>query len=388
MLNVKAKNVFMIFFLVVVTVLTLVNLYIFYRTRNLFPVEQPLRWGFILLFWVVALGYMAGRILERTGAGGVAQVVIKAGSLWLGAMVYLTLIFLLVDLLRGVSHIFGMKGFFFFPWASEKGRWITAGVYGVTALILLAGFFNARNPKVVRQPVVLDKVVSGGTYKALLVSDIHLGITIANGRLGKLVELMNRQEADVILMAGDIFDEELGPVIKNNLGDLLKNLRAKEGVYAILGNHEFYGNAAEAEQYLRDHRITVLRDSAVTLPSGVVLAGREELTGVRMNQKKRKSMGELLSGSDTARPVIVMDHQPYHLAEVVRNPVDLQVSGHTHHGQLWPFNFITKAIFEISTGYGKIGKTHFYVSPGVGTWGPPIRTSSRSEVIVLEITGK
>lgn len=378
----------MIFFLVVVTVLTLVNLYIFYRTRNLFPVEQPLRWGFILLFWVVALGYMAGRILERTGAGGVAQVVIKAGSLWLGAMVYLTLIFLLVDLLRGVSHIFGMKGFFFFPWASEKGRWITAGVYGVTALILLAGFFNARNPKVVRQPVVLDKVVSGGTYKALLVSDIHLGITIANGRLGKLVELMNRQEADVILMAGDIFDEELGPVIKNNLGDLLKNLRAKEGVYAILGNHEFYGNAAEAEQYLRDHRITVLRDSAVTLPSGVVLAGREELTGVRMNQKKRKSMGELLSGSDTARPVIVMDHQPYHLAEVARNPVDLQVSGHTHHGQLWPFNFITKAIFEISTGYGKIGKTHFYVSPGVGTWGPPIRTSSRSEVIVLEITGK
>lgn len=253
---------------------------------------------------------------------------------------------------------------------------------------LLAGFFNARNPKVVRQPVVLDKVVPGGTYQALLVSDIHLGITIANGRLGKLVELMNRQEADVILMAGDIFDEELGPVIKNNLGDLLKNLRAKEGVYAILGNHEFYGNAAEAAQYLRDHRITVLRDSAVTLPSGVVLAGREELTGERMNQKKRKSMGELLSGSDTARPVIVMDHQPYHLAEVARNPVDLQVSGHTHHGQLWPFNFITKAIFEISTGYGKIGKTHFYVSPGVGTWGPPIRTSSRSEVIVLEITGK
>lgn len=379
---------FMIFFLIVITVLTLVNLYIFYRIRNLFPVEQPLRWGFILLFWMVALGYMAGRILERTGAGGVAQVVIKAGSLWLGAMVYLTLLFLLVDLLRGVSHIFGMKGFFSFPWASEKGRWITAGVYGMTALILLAGFFNARNPKVVRQPVVLDKVVPGGTYKALLVSDIHLGITIANGRLGKLVELMNRQEADVILMAGDIFDEELGPVIKNNLGDLLKNLRAKEGVYAILGNHEFYGNAAEAAQYLRDHRITVLRDSAVTLPSGVVLAGREELTGERMNQKKRKSMGELLSGSDTARPVIVMDHQPYHLAEVARNPVDLQVSGHTHHGQLWPFNFITKAIFEISTGYGKIGKTHFYVSPGVGTWGPPIRTSSRSEVIVLEITGK
>ena len=384
----KSKPFFMIFFLVVFLVLALVNLYIYYRTRNLFPVEQPLRWGVILLFWLVALGYLAGRILERTGAEGVAEGLIKAGSLWLGAMVYLTLLFLLVDLLRGVSHIPGLRGFFSFAWASEKGRWITTGVYGLTALILVAGFFNARHPKVVRQPVVLDKVVPGGTYKALLVSDIHLGIMIANGRLGRLVELMNRQEADVILMAGDIFDEDLGPVIRNNLGDLLKNLRAKEGVFAILGNHEFYGHAGDATRYLENHNIRVLRDSAVTLPSGVVIAGREELTGERMFQIKRKSLQELLTGNDTTHPVIVMDHQPYRLAEVAQNPVDLQVSGHTHHGQLWPFNFITRAIFEISAGYGKIGNTHFYVSPGVGTWGPPIRTSSRPEVIVLEISGK
>jgi len=378
----------MIFFLVVFTVLILVNLYIFYRTRNLFPVEQPLRWGVIVLFWVVALGYMAGRILERTGAGGVAEVVIKFGSIWLGAMVYLTLIFLLVDMLRGVSHIPGLKGFFSFPWASEKGRWFTVGVYGVTALILVAGFFNARNPKVVRQPVVLDKVVPGGTYKALLVSDIHLGIMISNGRLERLVELINRQNADVILMAGDIFDEDLGPVIRNNLGDLLKNLRAKEGVFAILGNHEFYGNAPAAEKYLRDHHISVLRDSAVTLPSGMTLIGREEITNRQMSGQERQSLASLLAVTDPAKPVIVMDHQPYRLSEVAKNPVDLQVSGHTHHGQMWPFNHITNAIFEISAGYGKIANTHFYVSPGVGTWGPPIRTSGRPEVIVLEISGK
>ena len=188
-------------------------------------------------------------------------------------------------------------------------------------------------------------------------------------------------------MAGDIFDEDLGPVIRNNLGDLLKNLRAKEGVFAILGNHEFYGHSGDATRYLEDHHIRVLRDSAVTLPSGVVIAGREDITGERMFREKRKSLQDLLAGSDATRPVIVMDHQPYHLSEVAKNPVDLQVSGHTHHGQLWPFNFITRAIFEISAGYGKIGNTHFYVSPGVGTWGPPIRTSSRPEVIVLEITG-
>jgi predicted MPP superfamily phosphohydrolase len=83
-----------------------------------------------------------------------------------------------------------------------------------------------------------------------------------------------------------------------------------------------------------------------------------------------------------------MDHQPYKLEEVSAEGIDLQVSGHTHNGQMWPFNYITDAIFEIGYGYGKIGNTHFYVSSGYGTWGPPIRTNSRSEIVVLEMTGK
>ncbi len=236
----------MIFFLVVLTVLTLVNVYIFYRTRVLFPSGTLARWGVILLFWVVAFGYMAGRFLERAGAEGIAGILIKTGSLWLGAMVYLTLLFLLFDLLRGISHIPGLKGFFSFPWMSEKGKWISAGVYVVTALVLVAGYFNARNPVVRVQPVVVEKPMPGGPYRIVLVSDIHLGMMIANGRLQRLVDLINRQEGDVLLMGGDIFDEDLGPVIKNNLGDLLKTLRARDGVYAILGNHEFYGNASAA----------------------------------------------------------------------------------------------------------------------------------------------
>ena len=84
----------------------------------------------------------------------------------------------------------------------------------------------------------------------------------------------------------------------------------------------------------------------------------------------------------------MLDHQPYKLADVAKQNIDLQVSGHTHHGQMWPFNYITGAMYEISRGYGKINNTHFYVSSGYGTWGPPIRTSSRSEIIVLEILNK
>ncbi len=384
----KPNQGMILFFLVVLAVLTLVNGYLFFRTKVLFHAGDSMRWIGGLLFWMVAFSYLAGRFLERSGATGMAEWLIRSGSWWLGAMVYLTLLFLAVDILRGIAHIRGVGGFFDFSWLSTRGKAIALVVYLVTGVILIAGYINARNPVVRKQTIALRKQVPGGTYRVLLVSDIHLGITISHPQLRKLTELINLQKPDVILMAGDIFDEDLGPVIRNNLGDLLKNLEAREGSFAILGNHEFYGHAGEAEKYLRDHGITVLRDSVVVLPSGVTVAGREDITSRQMFRGERKSLETLLAEADTTTPVIVMDHQPYHLSEVAKNPVDLQVSGHTHHGQLWPFNHITKAIFEISAGYGKIGNTHFYVSPGVGTWGPPIRTSGRPEVIVLEISGK
>ena len=113
----------------------------------------------------------------------------------------------------------------------------------------------------------------------------------------------------------------------------------------------------------------------------------EDITGQRMNGKPRKSIEKLLAGIDTEKPVFMLDHQPYKLADVATHNIDLQVSGHTHHGQMWPFNYITGAMFEISRGYGKINGTHFYVSSGYGTWGPPIRTNSRSEIVVLEVSG-
>jgi hypothetical protein len=239
----------------------------------------------------------------------------------------------------------------------------------------------------VRQPLKINKPLASTSYKIVLASDIHLGMMIANGRLNRMVKMINAQQPDLILLAGDIFDEDLGSVIRNNLGDILKTLNAREGVYAILGNHEFFGNAGEAEKYLEDHQIKVLRDTSVLLPAGINLVGREDITGQRFNRRDRKTLQELLTPLDSSKPVIVMDHQPYHLKEISALPVDLQVSGHTHHGQMWPFNYITNAMYEISKGYGQIGNTHFYVSPGVGTWGPPIRTSCRPEIIVLEISG-
>lgn len=383
----RDKVAFMIFFTVVFLVNLVVNMYIFSRTRSLFPSSGTGWWVAAILFWIVAFSYLIGRFAERAAPMWLAEPFVKTGSWWLGAMVYLTLIFLLVDLVRGINGLFGFSEFLRFGWMTDKGRVAVVTVYAFTAIILAFGYYFAKTPVVRLQEITLNKRVPDGKQRVVLVSDIHLGMMISNGRLDKMVELVNQQHADVVLLAGDIFDEDLGPVIQNNMGDLLKNLNARYGVYAVLGNHEFYGGAAPADQYLKDHSITVLRDSAVTLPNGLIIAGREDITVRQMYGRDRKSLDELLYGKNLSQPIFMIDHQPYKLAEVAEKRIDLQVSGHTHHGQMWPFNYITSAIFEISRGYGKINNTHFYVSSGYGTWGPPIRTNSRSEIVVIEVKG-
>lgn len=378
----------MIFFAIVFFVNLVVNFYIFSKTKALFPAGQSSGWILRILFWVLAFSYVIGRFAERGGPEWMATFFVKAGSWWLGAMLYLTLFFLLADLLRGLNSLFHVTDIFKFSWNSDKGRIALIVVYALTAIVLAFGYYNAKIPVVRNLEINVDKHLSGGPQRLVLVSDLHLGMMISNGRLETLVNAVNSLQPDVVLMAGDVFDEDPGPVIRNNMGDLLKNLKARQGVYAVSGNHEYYGNEAEARKYLEDHGITVLSDSTVILPGGIVLVGRQDITGQQMSGKARKSIAELLNGVDMSKPIVMIDHQPYKLKEVSADGVDLQVSGHTHNGQMWPFNYVTNAIFEIGYGYGKIGKTHFYVSSGYGTWGPPIRTNSRSEIVVLELKGK
>jgi len=383
----KEKGAFMIFFAIVLVVNLLVNAYIYSRTRAIFPTgnfSYPLA---AVLFWLLALSYMIGRITERMGYMEFAHPFVHLGSYWMGAMLYLTLLFLLTDIFRGFVTLVPAAESFRFGWNTDKGRVAIVTLYAATTVILTFGYYFAKSPVVRFQQIAVDKPLIGGPLRAVLVSDLHLGMMISNGRLERLVELVNAQKPDVLLLAGDVFDEDLGPVIENNLGDLLKNFKTKYGAYAVLGNHEFYGDAQAAREYLEHHNIKVLRDSVVRLYNGTTIIGREDITHEQMNRIRRKPIDELISASDTSGLVILIDHQPYNLNEVVGTGVDLQVSGHTHHGQMWPLNYITKAIFTISRGYGKLGNTHFFVSSGFGTWGPPFRTNSRSEIVVLDIAG-
>jgi predicted MPP superfamily phosphohydrolase len=376
------KTYFMIFFSIVLLLFFSANYFIFHRSL---PSVQGLSYKnyLIALFWILVLAYPVGRILESVAPAFAPSVLIKVGSIWLAVMLYLLVGFLIVDILRFINYISGLH---LLAFLSDKRTLIIAVIYAITTLLTVIGYINARTPRVSQVEINLPAELKiSHPIKIVATSDIHLGTIISNGRLKKLTEMINSQNPDIILLVGDTFDEDLGPVIRNNMGEQLATLKAKYGAYAVTGNHEYYGNAAEAVNYLQNHGITVLQDTSITVGGIVNLIGRNDRQSIRFLGKNRKPLEELVREANQSLPSILMDHQPFNLEEAENNNITLQLSGHTHHGQLWPFNYITGAMFELSSGYLKKGNTHYYVSNGYGTWGPPVRIGNRPEIIVITL---
>jgi len=379
-----------VFLTIVLGIYFLVNTFIYLRTSPAFGGRSFLKsLSLNTIFWLVVLSYPAGRILERIITSPLNTVLIKIGSFWMAAMLYLSLLFILIAILRGLNGLTGITPFLDFKSNPSYRQWSIAIAYGLTFTIVLIGYINARMPKVSRVEIALSKPLNCGKgLKIVAVSDIHLGTIITNGRLTRLVELINSQNPDIVLFAGDVFDEDIAPVVNNNMGTEFERIRSKYGVYAVTGNHEFFGGVEGKVSYLEKHGVKVLRDSSVLIDNVIYLVGRDDRQSKYINGRDRKSLSQLLEGIDTSKPIVLLDHQPYNLGEASSTGIDLQISGHTHHGQLWPFGYITRAIFEVSRGYLKKGGTHFYVSTGYGTWGPPVRVGNRPEVVVFELFSK
>ncbi len=378
---------FLIFFSTVLILYGLINYYIFIRGWQGLEMFPQYRKWYIVIFLIAAVSFFTGRILENYWISFVSDILIWIGSFWLAVMVYFFLSVLLIDFFRALNHFFP-----FFPevlrthWLSAK--WVMVlSVSGIVALTVVAGRINALHPRITEMNIHISKNAGvRKTLHAVVLSDVHLGTIIGRSRLARLIEETGKLEPDVILFAGDLLDEDLAPVIRHDIGSLLKTIRAPLGVYAVTGNHEYIGGAEPACEYLADHGITMLRDTAVLIRDEFYLIGREDMSIRSFAGKHRKPLSEIMKNLDVSRPMIMMDHQPFRLYEASDHGIDLQLSGHTHHGQLWPFNYITTMIYELSAGYMKSGTTHYYVSTGAGTWGPPVRLGSRPEIVSLRIT--
>jgi len=377
---------FVIFFSVALSIYALINYYIFIREWEAGGFQSAWRTVYVAAFLLLSISFIAGRILERVTLSWFSSTLVLLGSFWLAAMVYFLLFAFAIDIIRLLNFI---VPFFpsFLTVNPERTKEITSfAIIVVVLVIVLGGYINARTPIIKTLELSISK--NGRTIKSLniaVASDIHLGTIVCKSKLERIVQHINSLNPDLVLLPGDVVDEDIGPVIRNNLGETLRKIRSKYGVFAITGNHEYIGGVEPACRYLAEHGITMLRDASVKIGDGLYVVGREDISIRGFTGKTRKPLSELMAEVDKSYPVILMDHQPFRLAEAEANGVDLQLSGHTHHGQLWPFNFITKKVYELSWGYKKKGSTHYYVSCGVGTWGPPIRTGNRPEIINIKL---
>lgn len=377
---------FLIFFSIVFTVYFSVHYYLFTRLSMVFPGTQGLALYIKIGFWLLAFSFIAGRFLEKIWLSEFTMGVTIIGSYWLAAMLYFLLAVLLIDIIRLADYYVPFMPSFITGNLYVFKRYLIFSIITIIGILIAYGHFNARKPVIRELTLTIPK--HAGEISELdiaLVSDLHLGSVLANKHLQRIVGKINGLEPDIIFMAGDVFDEDLNPVIQKDLGLGLKQLKAKLGVYAITGNHEYIGGVDPAVDYLEKHGIQMVRDSAVFIENSFYLIGREDRDKQRFSGKPRKDLPAIMTGVDKAYPSILMDHQPFTLNESLENGVDLHLSGHTHNGQIWPLNYIINAIYEVGWGYVNKSGMHVYVSSGVGTWGPPVRIGTRPEIVHIRL---
>jgi predicted MPP superfamily phosphohydrolase len=379
---------FIIFFSFVLMVLGGGGWYVYSRLSLAFPGSFVQTRLFIGLFIFVAFSFILGKILEFNHFYAISQPLLKFGAYSLGFMFYGLIAVVLVDLLRMVNYFVPI-----YPAVVKDNMALARQVTGyvmiaLVALVAVYGIWNARQLRVKKLELTVDKKVESlDTLRIAAVSDIHLGDMTGHGKLGNLIRKINELDPDIVLIAGDIVDDNIDFVRRNRLLERFKELNPKYGVYAIMGNHEYIGRAHTDLDYFRKNDVRMLIDQAELIDGKFYVMGRNDIQTERMvaTANPRKPLNELVAGIDKSKPIILLDHQPYHLDDAMKNGVDLQISGHTHHGQMWPLNYITNAMFEQDWGYLKKAETHFYISSGFGTAGPPIKVGSHSEVVDIRL---
>jgi predicted MPP superfamily phosphohydrolase len=377
------KYQMIVFFSIVLTIYSLVNIYLFYKGYKAIPCLQRNRLLYSVTFFLLAVLFIVAKILESKHSSVITDILNIVGGFWLAFMLYGFLFFLLSDIILLILRIPGIirgENILLFR------KWSFIIIASASSLLIIGGFINAIIPVAREYNLTINKPAGSiKTLRIAAVSDIHLGSIIRKRSLIKLSDMIKDMKPDLVLLLGDIVDGEIGPVLR---GDLLQYFTCPEctdGLYAITGNHEFIGGANRTIPYIESKGIRILKDEIVTLEGGIQLIGRIDRDSFRFYRKERMSLGELMKQADTTKPVILLDHQPFHLDETAKYGIDLQLSGHTHNGQMWPLNYVTAMIYELSYGYLKKGNTNFIVSSGYGLWGPRVRSGSRSEVLLVNI---
>lgn len=343
--------------------------YIGWHVWNIVPLSAL--WRTIIIGALVASFLMLflniGRYIDRLPMW-MARWSYDVGSSSLFVLLYLALIFIVLDLGRLVHLV--------------PRQWMYQNYYATSAiaigLFFVFLFGNIKYYQKVRVPLALTTSKPlAKPLKLVMASDLHLGYHNPRKELKRWVDMINEEHPDLVLIAGDVIDMSIRPLMEENMAEELRRIEAP--VYACLGNHEYYSSEPAAQRFIKETGINLLRDSAVVV-GDLCIIGRDD----RTNQH-RAEVSQLVQKADMSRFTILLDHQPYHLEMAEQAGVDFQFSGHTHYGQVWPISWITNAVYECAFGEYQKGNTRYYVSSGLGIWGGKYRIGTRSEYVVVTL---
>lgn len=344
------------------------NIYIYIRAiQRMCKTHILVRIIFSVLFWISAcMLFIAFGMRHSALPDFLPKVLFSIGSLWLVFVLYMTILQLLFDIIKW-SFAHKMKNGVIYA-------------LSITIIIIIAGHINYLHPRVNRIDIPLEKEFKGDTVTIVGISDLHLGYGTGKERLKKFVDMINAENPDIVLIAGDLIDNSVTPLYNEKMYEELNTIKAPMGIYMTPGNHEYISGIENSYRFISTTGIRMFEDSIITLPNGIQLLCRDDAYGL-----KRLPIEQFVDKADKRNPIILIDHQPHEIARKDATGIDLQFSGHTHHGQIWPGNIVTDMIFEQSHGYKKWNHSHVYVSSGLSLWGPPLRIGTSCDMVVFKL---
>jgi predicted MPP superfamily phosphohydrolase len=341
------------------------------------PVVRGMGWGIALFAASIPIGIFATRLLSRDAASPIAWL----AYVWMGVMFVLFLTLLPMELVRVGARIAGVD-----PERRVALARILAGAAGIIGLVEsgagIASVLSRVAVKQIRVPIAkLPKALSG--YTIVQLTDIHVGPTIGRAFIEQIVRTTNALAPDLIAITGDLVDGSVASL--GALVEPLKELRAKDGVFFVTGNHEYYSGPDAWIAHLRTLGIRVLRNERIELKDGLDLAGVDDTSAHNFGHGHGQDIPRAMAGRDELRAMVLLAHQPKAVLEACKLGVDLQLSGHTHGGQIWPWGYAVRIDQPHVAGLHDHEGTAIYVSRGTGYWGPPLRVGAPAEITRIEL---
>jgi uncharacterized protein len=337
--------------------------------------------GFVFVIMIVSP--ILVRFLERGGHEIAARFMAYSGYCWLGFIFFFFTISITFDVLRLLVYVTSVVAKNDFSSVISAYRFFFLFTLFCSILLVLYGYREAGDIRIETLRIESNKISKEtGKITIAQISDVHLGIIVGEKQLNKIVELVKKTNPDILVSTGDLVDGDIDKI--NGLVDLLKNIEPQYGKYAVMGNHEFYAGIDNSLDFHKKTGFKMLRGEGLVVRDIINIAGVDDPAG---SYFKAKDISEktFLSGLPRHVFTVLLKHRPV-IDKDALGLFDLQLSGHTHKGQIYPFRYLTKLAFPLYTGYHELSNnTHLYVSRGSGTWGPPIRFLAPPEVTIIEL---